>query len=173
MERRKKITKIILITITLLFLLLMLAAPLLSVLVNSLKEGIGFYVQAISTPYVVSALLVTLLATVIAVVVNTFFGICAAWLLTKFSFRGKQILATLIDIPFSISPVIVGLSYLMTFGRLGWFYPAIRALNQFFGTNIRITFAIPGVVCCASNHICYLPICIERDSSGAECTGQR
>ena len=73
MERRKKITKIILITITLLFLLLMLAAPLLSVLVNSLKEGIGFYVQAISTPYVVSALLVTLLATVIAVVVNTFF----------------------------------------------------------------------------------------------------
>ncbi len=146
MERRKKITKIILITITLLFLLLMLAAPLLSVLVNSLKEGIGFYVQAISTPYVVSALLVTLLATVIAVVVNTFFGICAAWLLTKFSFRGKQILATLIDIPFSISPVIVGLSYLMTFGRLGWFYPAIRAFNQFFGTNIRITFAIPGVV---------------------------
>ena len=74
------------------------------------------------------------------------FGICAAWLLTKFSFRGKQILATLIDIPFSISPVIVGLSYLMTFGRLGWFYPAIRAFNQFFGTNIRITFAIPGVV---------------------------
>ena len=123
MERRKKITKIILITITLLFLLLMLAAPLLSVLVNSLKEGIGFYVQAISTPYVVSALLVTLLATVIAVVVNTFFGICAAWLLTK-----------------------LGLSYLMTFGRLGWFYPAIRAFNQFFGTNIRITFAIPGVV---------------------------
>ena len=121
MERRKKITKIILITITLLFLLLMLAAPLLSVLVNSLKEGIGFYVRAISTPYVVSALLVTLLAMVIAVVVNTFFGICAAWLLTKFSFRGKQILATLIDIPFSISPVIVGLSYLMTFGRLGWF----------------------------------------------------
>ena len=59
-----------------------------------------------------------MLATGIAVVVNTIFGICAAWLLTKFSFRGKQILATLIDIPFSISPVIVGLAYLMTFGRL-------------------------------------------------------
>lgn len=147
MERRKKITKIILITITLLFLLLMLAAPLLSVLVNSLKEGIGFYVQAISTPYVVSALLVTLLATVIAVVVNTFFGICAAWLLTKFSFRCKQILATLIDIPFSISPVIVGLSYLMTFGMTGMVLSGDSwALNQFFGTNIRITFAIPGVV---------------------------
>ena len=87
-----------------------------------------------------------MLATGIAVVVNTIFGICAAWLLTKFSFRGKQILATLIDIPFSISPVIVGLSYLMTFGRLGWFYPVIRAFNQHFGTDVRIAFAIPGVV---------------------------
>ena len=120
--------------------------PLVSVIVNSLKEGIGFYIRSISTEYVRSALGVTFLATVIAVVINTFFGICAAWLLTKFSFRGKQILATLIDIPFSISPVIVGLAYLMTFGRLGWFYPVIRAFNQFFGTNVRITFAIPGVV---------------------------
>ena len=136
MERRKKITKIILITITLLFLLLMLAAPLLSVLVNSLKEGIGFYVQAISTPYVVSALLVTLLATVIAVVGNTFFGICAAWLLTKFSFRGKQILATLIDIPFSISPVIVGLSYLMTFEDWDGF---IRRFGRLTSSLVRIS----------------------------------
>lgn len=123
-----------------------LKIPLLSVIVSSLKEGIGFYLKAISTEYVKSALLVTLLATVIAVVINTFFGICSAWLLTKFSFKGKQVLATLIDIPFSISPVIIGLAYLMTFGRLGWFYPVIRAFNQFFGTNIRITFAIPGVV---------------------------
>ena len=124
----------------------MLIIPLVSVIVNSLKEGIGFYIRSVSTEYVRSALGVTFLATVIAVVINTFFGICAAWLLTKFSFRGKQILATLIDIPFSISPVIVGLAYLMTFGRLGWFYPVIRAFNQFFGTNVRITFAIPGVV---------------------------
>ena len=105
-----------------------------------------FYLEAISTEYVKSALLVTLLATVIAVAVNTFFGIAAAWLLTKFSFKGKQILATLIDIPFSISPVIVGLAFLMTFGRLGWTYPGIRWLNQLLGTNIRITFALPGVV---------------------------
>ena len=90
--------------------------------------------------------MVTLLATVVAVIVNTIFGMCAAWLLTKFSFKGKHILATLIDIPFSISPVIVGLSYLMTFGRLGWFYPVIRAINMHFGTDIRIAFAIPGVV---------------------------
>lgn len=146
LEKLGKITKICCITITFLFILCMLVVPLLSVIVNSLKEGLSFYLKSITTEYVKSALFVTLLATVIAVIVNTFFGICAAWLLTKFSFKGKQILATLIDIPFSISPVIVGLAYLMTFGRLGWFYPAIRAFNQFFGTNIRITFAVPGVV---------------------------
>lgn len=146
LEKKKKRTKRCCITITVLFITCMLIIPLVSVIVNSLKEGIGFYIRSISTEYVRSALGVTFLATVIAVVINTFFGICVAWLLTKFSFRGKQILATLIDIPFSISPVIVGLAYLMTFGRLGWFYPVIRAFNQFFGTNVRITFAIPGVV---------------------------
>ncbi len=146
LEKKKKRTKRCCITITVLFITCMLIIPLVSVIVNSLKEGIGFYIRSISTEYVRSALGVTFLATVIAVVINTFFGICAAWLLTKFSFRGKQILATLIDIPFSISPVIVGLAYLMTFGRLGWFYPVIRAFNQVFGTNVRITFAIPGVV---------------------------
>lgn len=144
--RGMKRTKVVLITVTVLFITIMLVIPLFSVMVSALKEGIGFYLQAISTEYVKSALLVTILATVFAVVVNTFFGICSAWLLTKFSFKGKQVLATLIDIPFSISPVIIGLAYLMTFGRLGWFYPVIRAWNQFFGTNIRITFAIPGVV---------------------------
>lgn len=146
MEKSKKRTKICLITITVAFLVLMLVVPLVSVLASSLREGIGFYIQAVTTEYVRSALKVTILATVIAVLINTFFGICAAWLLTRFSFKGKQVLATLIDIPFSISPVIVGLAYLMTFGRLGWFFPVIRAFNQFFGTNIRITFAIPGVV---------------------------
>lgn len=146
LEKSKKRTKICMITITVLFIFIMLVVPLVSVMASALKEGFGFYLKAVSTEYVVSALKVTLIATIFAVVINTFFGICAAWLLTRFSFKGKQILATLIDIPFSISPVIVGLAYLMTFGRLGWFYPAIRAFNEFFGTNIRITFAIPGVV---------------------------
>lgn len=146
LQRGKRRTKIILITVTVLFIVLMLVVPLISVITSALKEGFKFYLQSITTEYVISALGVTLIATVIAVVVNTFFGICAAWLLTKFSFKGKQVLATLIDIPFSISPVIVGLAYLMTFGRLGWTYPAIRAINTFFGTNIRIAFAIPGVI---------------------------
>lgn len=146
LERGKKRTKYCLITITTVFIVIMLVVPLISVIVNSLREGVAFYISSITTGYVKSALTVTMLATVIAVVINTFFGICVAWLLTKFSFKGKHILATLIDIPFSISPVIVGLAFLMTFGRLGWFYPVIRWFNESFGTNVRITFAIPGVV---------------------------
>lgn len=145
-EKRKQRTKIILITISVLFMIVMLVLPLFSVITNSLSEGFKFYVSSISTEYVRSALFVTILTTLVAVTINTFFGIMAAFLLTKFSFKGKQVLATLIDIPFSISPVIVGLAFLMTFGRLGWTYPAIRAINTFFGTNIRIAFAIPGVI---------------------------
>lgn len=145
-EKRKQRTKIILITISALFMIVMLVLPLFYVITNSLSEGFKFYVSSISTEYVRSALFVTILATLVAVTINTFFGIMAAFLLTKFSFKGKQVLATLIDIPFSISPVIVGLAFLMTFGRLGWTYPAIRAINTFFGTNIRIAFAIPGVI---------------------------
>lgn len=145
-EKRKQRTKIILITISVLFMIVMLVLPLFSVITNSLSDGFKFYVSSISTEYVRSALFVTILATLVAVTINTFFGIMAAFLLTKFSFKGKQVLATLIDIPFSISPVIVGLAFLMTFGRLGWTYPAIRAINTFFGTNIRIAFAIPGVI---------------------------
>ena len=145
-EKRKQRTKIILITISVLFMIVMLVLPLFSVITNSLSDGFKFYVSSISTEYVRSALFVTILATLVAVTINTFFGIMAAFLLTKFSFKGKPVLATLIDIPFSISPVIVGLAFLMTFGRLGWTYPAIRAINTFFGTNIRIAFAIPGVI---------------------------
>ena len=146
LNKRKKITKYILITLSVLFVLIMLVLPLFSIIYSSLKEGFEVYIKSISTKYVWSALSVTLIATVIAVIINTFFGLCAAWVLTKFSFKGKQVLATLIDIPFSISPVIVGLAFLMTFGRLGWFYPVIRWLNEILGTNIRIAFAIPGVV---------------------------
>ena len=134
-EKRKKITKYVLITISVLFVFFMLVMPLFCIVSSSLKQGLGFYFKSVSSKYVVSALKVTLFATVIAVVINTFFGLCAAWVTTKF-----------IDIPFSISPVIVGLAFLMTFGRLGWFYPVIRWFNSVFGANVRIAFAIPGVV---------------------------
>lgn len=145
-QKKRSKTEIILITVGVLFIVCMLVLPLISVVTNSLKEGIRFYFQSLASEYVVSALGVTLLATVIAVVVNTFFGIMAAWLLTKFSFRGKHILATLIDIPFSISPVIAGLAFLMTFGRLGWAGKYIEKINEALGTDIKIVFAIPGVI---------------------------
>lgn len=146
MREESKTTRRILIGISVLFLGLMLVLPLISVIVNSLKEGLGFYIQSLASEYVLSALKVTFIATGIALVVNTIFGVAASWLLTKFSFRGKQLLATLIDIPFSISPVIAGLAFLMTFGRLGWAHPYIEALNEWLGTDIKIVFAIPGVV---------------------------
>ena len=93
-----------------------------------------------------SALQVTLIATIIALTVNTLFGLTAAWLITKFDFRGKNVLSTLIDIPFSISPVIAGLAYIMTFGRTGWATPLIEKINDAFGTDISLVFSVPGVV---------------------------
>lgn len=139
-------SKWILIGISGIFLFFMLVLPLISVIVNSLKEGLGFYFRSLASPTVKSALGVTVLAAVIAVTVNTIFGISAAWLITRFSFRGKQILSAVIDIPFSISPVIAGLAFLMTFGRMGWAGGLIARLNEVLGTNIRIVFAVPGVV---------------------------
>lgn len=145
-KNKKSAARTILIIIGVLFVVIMLVLPLIAVIANSLKEGLSFYLSALNTEYVRSALKVTILATVLAVVVNTFFGIIASWLITKFSFKGKQVLATLIDIPFSISPVIAGLAFLMTFGRLGWAYPLIARINQLFGTDFRVVFALPGVV---------------------------
>lgn len=138
--------KWVLISVSVLFMAIMLVLPLVSVIVNSLSLGIPFYLKSLHTENTLSALMVTLLAAVIAVLVNTFFGIIAAWLITKFSFKGKQTLAALIDIPFSISPVIAGLAFLMTFGRLGWANSYINQINQLFGVDIKIVFALPGVV---------------------------
>ncbi len=145
-KRKMGRSGVILTIISIVFVLLMLVLPLVSVLTNSLSKGIGFYLKSMGTKFVISALGVTLIATVIAVIINTIFGLFAGWLLTKFTFRGKQILATLIDIPFSISPVIAGLAYIMTFGRLGWATPFLEWLNQTFGWDLQIVFALPGVV---------------------------
>ena len=144
MKRSK--TEIALIAISILFVVIMLVVPLFSVIVNSLQEGFDFYIQALTTDYVLSALRLTILATVVAVVVNTFFGLVAAWAITKFDFKGKHFLTTLVDIPFSISPVIAGLAFIMTFGRMGWASDYVQALGDFLGTNIQIVFAVPGVI---------------------------
>ena len=134
------------ITISVIFVLIMLVMPLISVIRNSLEKGITFYLKTLSTGTVISALRVTLIATVIALIINTFFGIVASFALTRFDFKGKHILGALIYIPFSLSPVIAGLSFIMMFGRLGWAYPIIEGINSALGTNIKIVFALPGVV---------------------------
>ena len=146
MDKKNNTIKYVLITISLLFVGIMLVLPLIAIIINSLQKGWAFYIKSLTDKYVLSALKVTIIATISALIINTFFGITAAWLLTKFSFRGKHILATLIDIPFSISPVIAGLAFIMNFGRMGWAAPYITALNKFFVLDIKIVFAIPGVI---------------------------
>lgn len=138
--------KVVLLTISVIFVVAMLIVPLISVIVNSLSQGWDFYIQALTTPYVLSALRLTLIATVAAVIVNTIFGLGAAWAISKFDFRGKHFLTTLVDIPFSISPVIAGLAFIMTFGRMGWIGQWIEVLNDYLGTDIQIVFAVPGVI---------------------------
>ena len=143
---KSKTAKSLSIFVSILFVLLMLIMPLFSVIRNSFSKGIGFYFRTLGTGTVISALKVTLIATIITLLVNTFFGIVASFALTRFNFKGKHILGALIDIPFSISPVIAGLSFIMMFGRLGWAYPILEGINNALGTDIKIVFAIPGVV---------------------------
>lgn len=142
----QKLVKWILIGISVVFFLLMLVLPLLEVLYRALKDGLETYKGALTAEYTRSALRVTLIAAVTAVLVNTIFGMAAAWLLTKFDFRGKHVLSAMVDIPISISPVIAGLAYIMTFGRNGWAKPAVDMLNDALGTDIALVFSVPAVV---------------------------
>lgn len=139
-ESRSHAVKYLLIGLSVLFLFVMLALPLAVVAVNAWKEGWEAYWEAVLDEYTIKALWLTLLATVTAVAVNTVFGVFAAFLLSKFYFRGRQALAALIDIPFSISPVIAGLVFILTFGNMGW-------MGDFLDRyNIKIVFAVPGVI---------------------------
>jgi sulfate ABC transporter permease protein CysT/sulfate ABC transporter permease protein CysW len=122
------------------FLFVMLVMPLGLVLFVSLKSGWGVYWAAVSDKYAVSALRLTLLSTVSAVAANTVFALFAAWLATRFDFRGKKTLMTLIDIPFTVSPVIAGLVFILMFGRIGWAYPLLKKYG------IEIVFAVPGII---------------------------
>lgn len=113
----EKITKWLLIGISVLFLAVMLLLPLLTVITEALRSGWKVYAAAVIDEYTIKALLLTVKATLFAVIFNTIFGIFAAWALTKFQFRGKKLLTTLIDLPVTISPVIAGLIFLLVFGR--------------------------------------------------------
>lgn len=139
-SNESKVIKWILIVVSVLFLFVMLVLPLYTVVSESLKKGFQFYIQSISDEYTLRALLLTVKATVAAVIVNTVFGLFAAWALTKFRFKGKKLLTTLIDIPITVSPVIAGLIFLLLFGRNSVLYPWLEAIN------FKVVFAVPGII---------------------------
>jgi sulfate transport system permease protein len=132
--------KILLIGVSLLFLAAFLIVPVVSVLGYAFSRGFAVYLEALRAPDTVAAIRLTLTTAAIVVPLNTIFGVAAAWAIAKFDFRGKQVLITLIDLPFSVSPVIAGLVFVLLFGAQGWFGPFFR------DQGIQIVFALPGIV---------------------------
>jgi sulfate/thiosulfate transport system permease protein len=129
-----------LIAISLSFFGLFLLLPFIAVFVEAFRKGWPTYVTALSDPDALSAIRLTLIAAAVAVPLNLAFGIAAAWCIAKFEFTGKQLLTTFIDLPFSVSPVIAGLAYVLVFGAEGWFGPWLAA------HDIKILFALPGII---------------------------
>ena len=130
----------VLITIALAFFGLFLLLPLMTVFAEAFRKGWQVYFAALVEPDALSAIALTLLVAAIAVPLNLVFGVAAAWAIAKFDFRGKQLLTTLIDLPFSVSPVIAGLMFVLLFGMQGWFGPWLMA------HDVKIIFAVPGLV---------------------------
>lgn len=139
-KRKVQPAKWILVTICVVFLFTFLVLPLIYILSTAFREGFGGYINAVTDKYAVKAAGLTLKATFFAVVVNTVFGLFAAWCITKFAFRGKKILSTLIDLPVTLSPIIAGLIYILTFGRQSFLYPILDDMG------VKIIFAVPGIV---------------------------
>jgi len=129
-----------LITLTLGFMILFLCVPLVLVIIQAFAKGFEAYFSALSQPDMQAAMRLTLLTALITVPLNTIFGVSAAWAITRFEFRGKNLLITLIDLPFSVSPVISGLIFVLVFGTQGWF--GAWLLEH----NIKIIYAVPGIV---------------------------
>ncbi len=130
----------LLIGISLIFIGLFLILPLVAVFGQALSKGLSAYFNAIREPDTLAAIGLTLVTAAIAVPLNLIFGVAASWAISKFDFRGKNILLTLIDLPFAISPVVSGLIYVLLFGRQGWLWPWLSE------HNIKIVFAVPGIV---------------------------
>lgn len=122
------------------FLVVMMILPLVLIGVEALAKGWQAYLAALNEPFARKALWLTAEATALSVLLNTVFGLAAAWLLTKFDFRGKTLLGSVIDLPFAVSPVVAGLFFIMLFGRLSPFYDTLQA------HDIAVVFAVPGIV---------------------------
>jgi sulfate/thiosulfate transport system permease protein len=129
-----------LIVLALGFLLLFLFLPLIAVFVEAFRRGVAAYFEAITEPDALAAMRLTLLIAAIAVPLNVVLGVAGAWAVARFEFRGKSVLVSLIDLPFSVSPVIAGLVYVLLFGAQGYFGPWLRA------NGVEIIFAVPGIV---------------------------
>ena len=132
--------RVLLITLALAFMTLFLFVPLVTVFYEALKKGFGVYLAAITEPDALSAVKLTLIATLISVPLNLVFGVAAAWAIAKFEFHGKNVLLTLIDLPFSVSPVIAGMNSVLIFGLQGW----VGA--WFIENDLKVIFAVPGIV---------------------------
>ncbi len=138
--RDNEIVKRTLLFVSLSFFLLFILLPLIVVFVEALRKGWGVYIASLLEPDALSAVRLTLIAAAIAVPLNVIFGISAAWAIARFEFRGKQLLTTFIDLPFSVSPVVAGLIYVLVFGAQGWFG------NWLADHDLKIIFAVPGIV---------------------------
>jgi sulfate/thiosulfate transport system permease protein len=130
----------LLIGVSLVFLGLFLIVPLIAVFTEAFRQGVGVFLEAVSDPETLAAVRLTLLTAAISVPLNVVFGLAAAWAIAKFSFRGKNVLLTLIDLPFAVSPVISGLIFVLLFGSQGLLGPWLEA------HNLKIIFAVPGIV---------------------------
>lgn len=132
--------RVILCLLAILFLIFFLALPLISVFYEALKEGVQVYTNALTHPDALSAIKLTITITLACLIFNTIFGVIAAWLISKFEFRGKNILLTLIDLPFAVSPVISGMIFVLLFGSQG-------VLGSFLSKyDIKIIYSIPGII---------------------------
>jgi sulfate transport system permease protein len=122
------------------FLFIFIFLPLLTIFSEAFESGVGVYIQALSDTDVFASIRLTVLSALICVPLNTVFGVMLAWAITKFQFPGKNVLITLIEVPFAVSPVIAGLLFIFLFGSFGWFGSWLMA------HNIKIVFAVPGIV---------------------------
>ena len=122
------------------FMALFLVLPLAAVFAEALRKGFGAYLEGLREPDAWSAIKLTLITALIAVPLNLVFGVAAAWCIAKYEFKGKAFLTTLVDLPFSVSPVVAGLVYVLMFGAQGWFGPWLQE------HDIKIIFAVPGIV---------------------------
>ena len=129
-----------LVGISLVFLFLFLVLPLAAVFAEALRKGFDAYWEALKEPDAWSAIRLTLITALIAVPLNLVFGVAAAWCIAKYEFKGKSVLTTLVDLPFSVSPVVAGLVYVLMFGAQGWFGPWLQE------HDVKVIFAVPGIV---------------------------